>query len=338
VKGRRAPPPIQHLIGIHPVEVGIGTCTYLTPASPWLQSTFGFYTGGVGALVSDAALGGAVASALGPWMGLVTSQLSMNFLRPAGPWSGRLSARGRLIHTTPTVGLSEVYVEDGEGRLLAHGTSRCFLQRLEPIAVPDPPANEAVETSYGTPDPYLRPVEGVVLPADAWESVSGLEYLHALIRGDLPPSPIRLLLGFHLVEAEEGGATSALPAHEWLCTAQPRVYGGVTAWLAHDAMAAAVQSTLPKATSFSTLDLTVNFLRPIQADGRELAARARVFHRGRTFAVAGVEVVNADGKTVATASSSSIILPGRPYPDQRDFLREFPGAAPDASPASPPVY
>ena len=39
-------------------------------------------------------------------------------MRAGGPWSGRLTARGRLIHTTPTVGLSEVHVEDGEGRLL----------------------------------------------------------------------------------------------------------------------------------------------------------------------------------------------------------------------------
>ena len=114
-----------------------------------------------------------------------------------------------------------------------------------------------------------------------------------------------------------------MPAHEWLCAPEARVYGGVTAYLAHDSMAVAVQTTLPKGTAYATLDLTVNFVRPIPADGRELRARARVFHRGRTFAVAGTEIVNADGKTVATASSSSMVLPGRSLPGQPDFALEF---------------
>ena len=327
VKGRMPSPPMQHLFGLRPVEAGIGTCTALTPASPWLQSHTGLYTGGVGALVADAALGGAVASGLGPWMGLATSQLSMNFLRPAGPWSGRLSARGKLIHTTPTVGLSEVYVEDGEGRLLAHGTSRCFLQRFDPSAPIAPPAVSAVAGPYDSPDPYLRPVEGTTLPPSTWERMTGLEFVRAVIGGDIGPAPVSLLLGMTILDADDGVATTTAPAHEWLCAPEARVYGGVTAYMAHDTMAVAVQTMLPKATSYATLDLTVNFVRPIPADGRALQARARVFHRGRTFAVAGAEVVNADGKTVATASSSSIILPGRPFPNQGDFAQEFPSAA-----------
>jgi len=158
--------------------------------------------------------------------------------------------------------------------------------------------------------------------------MSGLEFLRALIGGEIPPAPIGLLLGMVVVEVDEGTATTAMPAHEWLCAPEARVYGGVTANLAHDTMAIAVHTTLPKATSYATLDLTVNFVRPIPADGRELRARARVFHRGRTFAVAGAEVLNADGKTVATATSSSVVLPGRPFPNQRDFAQEFPSAAP----------
>jgi uncharacterized protein (TIGR00369 family) len=319
--------PIQHLIGLRPVEVGIGTCTCLTPASPWLQSSIrGLYTGGVGALAADAALSGAILSGLEPWTGLVTSQLSMSFLRPSGPWSGRLSARGKLIHTTPTVGLSEVHIEDGEGRLLAHGTSRCFLQRVERTETTPVSSADAVAATYATADPYLRAFDGAVAPASTLEHMTGLEWLRALINEDFPHAPITFLLGFRLAEVGEGTATLAGPAHEWLCNAQSRVYGGVTANMVHDALAAAVHSTLPKATSHATLDLMVNFVRPIPADGRELRARARVFHRGRTFAVAGAEVLNAEGKTLATAGGSWIILPGRPFPDQQDFAREFPAA------------
>jgi uncharacterized protein (TIGR00369 family) len=91
-------------------------------------------------------------------------------------------------------------------------------------------------------------------------------------------------------------------------------------------MSAAVASTLPKATGYATLDLTVNFVRPIPADSRNLQVRAEVGHKGRTFAVANAQVLNGDDKTVATATGSWIVLPGRPVPGRRDFVDEYPGA------------
>jgi uncharacterized protein (TIGR00369 family) len=282
------------------------------------------YTGGVGALVSDAALGASILCGLEPGGGLATSQLSINFLRPAGPWSGKLTARGRLIHATPTVGLSEVYIEDGNGRLLAHGTSRCFLQRFEVPAVSgEAHTTPVAEPVYPTPDPYLRPVEGVILPESTWGEMIGLEFVQRGVNGQIASPPVALLLGMTLVEAKEGAAVFTVPAHGWLCTPEARVYGGATAYFAHDAMAVAVHTTLPKGAAFATLDLTVNFLRPIRADGRELRAIGRVIHRGRTLAVAVAEVVNADGKTVATATSSSMVLEGRGFPGPQDMAEEF---------------
>lgn len=326
IKGQIPPPPINHLIGLRPVEAGVGTCTFLTPASPWFQSATGQYTGGIGALAADAALGCAVLSGVKPWTVVTTSQLSMSFLRPAGPWSGRFTARGKLIHTTPTVGLSEVHIEDGEGRLLAHGTSRCFIQRIEPLETKPFIASGVSTPEYATPDPYLRPVQGMITPPSTWEEMSGLQYVRALQARDVPWAPVVLLMGYEPVEFGEGDVTMAIPSHEWFCNAARMVYGGVTANLAHDTMALAVHSTLPKATTYATLDLTVNFVRPIPPDGGKLVTRARVVHRGRTFAVTGAEIFNSKGKTVATASGSWMILEGRPFPDQRDYAREFPSS------------
>lgn len=326
VKGAMPTPPIGHLIGLRPIEAGIGTCTFSMPASPWLQCHTGMFAGGVGALASDAALGASVLSGLEAWTGIATSQLCLNFLRPAGPWSGRIAARGRLVHTTRTVGLSEVHVEDGDGRLLAHGTSRVFLQRLQPGTAAAAPARGeqcASKGTHDTPDPYLRPVQGTVLPPSTWRETCGLDFVRALVAGKIGAPPIGVLLGSTIVEVEEGAVVFALPAHEWLCAPEARVYGGVTANLAHDAMACAVHTTLPKGTAYATLDLTVNFLRPVHADGRELRARGRVQHRGRTFAVAAAEVVNADGKVVATASSSSMVLSGRDFPGREELMEEF---------------
>ena len=324
VKGQLPNPPIGRLIGMRPVEAGVGTCTFVTPASEWLQSGTGHYAGGVGALVADASLGCAVLSGVAPWSVIATSQLSMSFLRPAGPWSGRLTARGKLIHTTPTVGLSEVHVEDVDGRLIAHGTSRCFIQRIKPFETEPFVAKEIVAPSYDTPDPYLRPVQGESLPSSTWADMSGLEWARALKTGETPPSPLGTLLGYQMIVPDEGAVTLAMENHEWLCNPARMVYGGAIANIAHDAMAMALHTTLPKGTTYATLDLTVNFVRPAPPDRGKTVARAHVLHKGRTFGVTGADVKAPNGKTVATATASWMILEGRPFPDQRDYAREFP--------------
>ena len=323
VKGQLPSPPAARLIGMRPVEAGVGTCTFLTPASEWLEWGSGHYTGGVGALVSDASLGSAVLSGVEPWAVTTTSQLSLSFLRPAGAWSGRLAARGKLIHTTPSVGLSEVHVEDGEGRLIAHGTSRCFIQRLAPFETQPFVAKEIEEPSYDTPDPYLRPLQGSRLPPSVWEEMSGLEYARRLKAGDIEFAPIAILFGYEMVEPSEGAVTMAIQNSEWLCNPARMVYGGALANLAHDSMAMSVHTLLPKGTTYATLDLTVNFVRPLPPGPGKISSHARVVHKGRTFAVTTAEIKSPEGKTVSTGSASWMILDGRPFPDRRDYAREF---------------
>jgi uncharacterized protein (TIGR00369 family) len=61
------------------------------------------------------------------------------------------------------------------------------------------------------------------------------------------------------------------------------------------------------------LDLKVNFLRPVTPDGATLTANATVTHRGRSIAVVASEVLNYQGKKVALATETILILPGRPW-------------------------
>ena len=105
-----------------------------------------------------------------------------------------------------------------------------------------------------------------------------------------------------------------MPASLWFCTGFGMFYGGVLTTLADSAINTAVTSTLPPATSFGTLDLKVNFLRPVIPDGRDLSARATVEQRGRTIAVSTARIEDADGRLVAMASGSSMISEGRPWP------------------------
>jgi uncharacterized protein (TIGR00369 family) len=68
---------------------------------------------------------------------------------------------------------------------------------------------------------------------------------------------------------------------------------------------------MPAGTAIAPVDLKVNYLRPLAADGRLAHARGRVVHSGRRIAVAGAEVFDADGKAIAVATGSAMVLPGR---------------------------
>ena len=65
-------------------------------------------------------------------------------------------------------------------------------------------------------------------------------------------------------------------------------------------------------TAYRPVDVKVNFLRPLMGDGRLVVAEGIVTHRGRTLAVATADVIGADGKKIASAMGSTMILPERP--------------------------
>lgn len=314
-RGRAAPPPIHHLTGLTPIEAGFGTSTFAMPVSPWLQSTVpGLMTGGIMAFLADGPLGTAILTVLPPMGYMTTTDLSLSFLAPATLDSGTLVGRARLVHGGRSVALSEVTIQDGLGRFLAHGTSRGFL-----LTAPDAPAASdevAAPSVYENPDPYLRrPVAGSPMSQDEWNRTSGLEMLRRCISDRTAAPPIHYLTGLRPIEALEGRCSFVLPASPWLTSPQPILYGGAIALLADAALSGAVMTINPPGGSFAVLDLKMNFLRPVQPDGGLLTAVATLAHRGRTMAVATAEIYNEDGKRIALASSSAMLMPGRPWSD-----------------------
>jgi uncharacterized protein (TIGR00369 family) len=308
---RRLPePPITVLTGLRVSDVSLGKTTFAMPASPWWQTGAGVFLAGTLAFVADAPLGCAILTSAPAGVGLATSELSISFLRPGTIRSQVLIGRGSIIHATRSLGLSEAYVEDGRGRLLAHATSRCVLtpmpptaaDRRERLSVPD-----AIE-----PAPYLTPAEGEVEGQAFWDSTPGIEVMRRYVSGAFVP-PVFRFFGLRGVALSDGEMTIAMPASPWLSTALGVIYGGALALLADAAITTATATTIPPATAFSPLDLKVNFLRPVAPHQGELVARARVVHRGRTIAVLTCEIINAEGKTVAMATASVLILPGRPW-------------------------
>jgi uncharacterized protein (TIGR00369 family) len=301
-------------LGLDFREVGTGHAAFTMPATRWLLNSAGAISGGVLAIAADAALGCALQTELGPATPYTTSELSMTMLRPLRADGGTISANGQRVHRGRSVGLTEAFLIDDEGdRLVAHCTSRlAIFQPLDPAPVPpakpevlDPPSDQ-------DSDPYRRPVQGEVLGQEVWDSLGGLEVIQGQIRGELPMPPISHLTGLEPIEAGEGSVTMRLPASEWMNSPAQRVQGGAITMLADAALAGAVETTAPAKTAIASIDIKVNFLRPVQSDGRDLTAKGTVEHSGRTLAIANAELFNADGQRVAIATGSSMYLPDHP--------------------------
>jgi uncharacterized protein (TIGR00369 family) len=311
-------PPIRYMFGLELTSAEPGSVTFTMPVTDWLLFPQGVVSGATLAILADAPLGCTVQTALPPATPFTTAEISLRFLRTVVPQSGTMTAKGRLIHAGKTTGVSLVEITDEAGRLVAVTSTRCAI--LPRLQVPAEVAEQARknpphirEPAWPSPHPYERPVAGEVLSQEIWDAADGLGVLQSLISGDLPAPPLARFCGITPVDAKAGTTTWKMPASGWLCApVQGRLYGGAIAMLAGTAIDGTVQTTLPAGAAFAPVDLKVYFLRPVSPDGRDLVARGTVIHRGRSMAIGTADVFDADGKKVAVATGSSVILPGRP--------------------------
>ena len=310
----RAQPPMGRLTGLTFDGADAGTAAFSLPISRWFEWSHGTVLGGIIALAADAALGCALQSLQPPHTQYTTAEMSMTYLRPARVGSV-ITAKGRAIHSGRTMGMSAGQVMDADGRLVAYTTSRMRIFR-EPAAgapsrggtaPPPAPSKEPAAVEEG-PDPYLRPVSGEGIDESEFLKRSGVEILHAQIRGELPLPPLHHLLGIVPIEATLGAASCSMPVTGWLATPFGWPQGGFIVLLADLALALATQTTLAQGEGMASVDIKMNFLRPVAADGSRLEARAKVVHRGRTLTVGTAEVLGADGRPVALATGSAALL------------------------------
>jgi uncharacterized protein (TIGR00369 family) len=303
-------PPVTRLTGLRLSEAGLAMTSAWMPASPWWQSAAGVFLAGTTAFVADVTLGSAVRTSAPAGSGMMTSELSVSFLRTPTIRSQTLVGHGRLIHATRSLGLAEATLQDARGRLLGTASSRCLLYRADADTLAARRLPAAPPTDL--PDPYLREVEGEVYGQEYWDTTPGLAIMQQVADQSMNPPCFRLL-GVRGVAASEGTMTMAMAASGWLCTGHGVLYSGAIAYLADAAMILAVGTTVPMATIFSTIDLKLYLLRPVLPADGELIARATVAHRGRTMAVVTCEITGPDGALVGHATGSVLILPGRKW-------------------------
>lgn len=138
---------------------------------------------------------------------------------------------------------------------------------------------------------------------------SGLELLQAMRDGALPHPPIAMLLDFTLVVAEHGRTTFACTPGEHHHNPIGSVHGGLAATLLDSAMGCAVQTTLEAGTGYTTLDLSVRYVRPLQAGDGTVECTGHVVSRGQRVATAEGRVLDARGRLCATGTTSCLLFP-----------------------------
>jgi len=135
-----------------------------------------------------------------------------------------------------------------------------------------------------------------------------LENARKMIAGGAPPAPVAALIGFQLVAVEPGRATISLEAGERHHNPMGTLHGGVLCDIADVAMGLAYGSTLDEGETFTTLELKINFLRPVRK--ASLVAEGIVVQRGRTVGLAECSVTDERGRLIAKATSTCLTLRG----------------------------
>ena len=144
--------------------------------------------------------------------------------------------------------------------------------------------------------------------AAAAAGLSGAEFFAAIRRGELPPPPIGRLMDFVAIDFSPGRfvfqGTPRLDHYNPLGS----VHGGVFATMADSACGCAVHTMLPVGVFYTSLDLSVKFLRPVTVDTGPITAEGTVVHLGRRTALAEARITDAAGKVYVTATSSCLVM------------------------------
>lgn len=308
----RAPrPPVAHLCGRRLLALGEGHGSVAIPASQWFCGPKGRMDSGMFAFVADMAHFYAVLSTLPAGAGCTTAELSMTFLgQPPAAGGGELTASSEVVYADDRTALAVGSVRDDRGQPVAHSTSRYFLLAAGTVKPRRTPPAAARPTRPPVPDPVFRPYDRPFSPLDehTLDRLGGLEILQAGVARERPPPPIDRLTGIRLADATDGRVVFSLPTHGWLLQEIGTVFGGIIALLAKSATAGAVQTVASAGTRFTALDLKVNFLRAVEADGTELLAEGKVVHRGSRLVIANTNVTHRT-RTVAIATGTTALAP-----------------------------
>jgi uncharacterized protein (TIGR00369 family) len=169
------------------------------------------------------------------------------------------------------------------------------------------PAKISPSTSGGeTPRP--APASFGVVSRETLTAGDGLSFLRGLLDGHHPAPPFSRTASIYLTRADEGAVTFEGYPSEDFFNPLGTIHGGWASALLDSAMACAVHSTLKAGQGYTSVELKINFVRPILPGSGTLTCEGRVIHRGATLATAEGRILDAAGKLLAHGTETCIII------------------------------
>jgi len=137
---------------------------------------------------------------------------------------------------------------------------------------------------------------------------TGLEYLQKIVSGEYGNVPIGDHVGFRMAEVSKGRIVfTGVPGGNVL-NLIGTVHGGYAATILDSALALSVLSTLDADSNFTTLEIKVNYVRPI-TPGMTVRAEGTVVHSGRRVATSEARLTDSEGRLLAHGTTTCLILP-----------------------------
>ena len=142
------------------------------------------------------------------------------------------------------------------------------------------------------------------------ETVTGLEFLEDMMAKGIG-APMARTLGFRLIEVGDGLAVFEGLVKADFYNPQGIGHGGYAATLLDSAMGCSIQTKLPKNTPYGTVELKINYIRPVLVECGIVRATAHTIHVGRRMGTAEGRLVDENGKLLAHGSTTCMIYSDR---------------------------
>jgi uncharacterized protein (TIGR00369 family) len=150
-----------------------------------------------------------------------------------------------------------------------------------------------------------------LLAAKIGATMSGLDFLRAIARGEVPPPPILALMGITIeseADIEPGRVVFTVEPAEYHYNPIGVAHGGLACTLCDSAMACAVQTMLLVGVAYTSLEVKVNFLRPLTRETGLVRCEGKVIQVGRSIGTAEARITDSRGKLYAHATTTCLIM------------------------------
>ncbi|HKT80166.1 MAG TPA: PaaI family thioesterase [Vicinamibacterales bacterium] len=139
-------------------------------------------------------------------------------------------------------------------------------------------------------------------------NLSGVDFFRRMMSGELSAPPLVRLLGLRLIEVDEGRVVFAGTPSAEFYNGLGVAHGGFAATMLDSALGCAVNSMLPAGRLMTTLELKINYIRPLRAEVGEVRCEAKAIHVGARTGTAEGRILDAAGKIYAFGTTTCIAV------------------------------